>query len=189
MLLKDKNVVVYGAGGAVGGAVARGFAREGARVFLTARRPDVIDTIAKEITAHGGTAGTAVVDAGEEHAVAQHLDTVVAGAGSVDVSFNAIGIPQEGIQPVRRERAARLRRVRRNGASARPPRAGPDERGRPPGRRVPGAGAVPAVRPPTVLRQVTCRDVRPCLSARPRDAMGGKEGLTWKPSSGPYRSI
>ena len=36
MLLENKNVVVYGAGGAVGGAVARGLANEGARVFLTA---------------------------------------------------------------------------------------------------------------------------------------------------------
>ena len=35
MLLEGKNAVVYGAGGSVGGAVARTFAREGARVFLT----------------------------------------------------------------------------------------------------------------------------------------------------------
>ena len=54
MLLENKNVVVYGAGGAVGSAVARGFAHEGARVFLTARNLDVIDTVAKEISAAGG---------------------------------------------------------------------------------------------------------------------------------------
>ena len=34
MLLKSKNAISYGAGGAVGGAVARVFAREGANVFL-----------------------------------------------------------------------------------------------------------------------------------------------------------
>lgn len=34
MLLVDKNAVIYGAGGAIGGAVARTFTREGARVFL-----------------------------------------------------------------------------------------------------------------------------------------------------------
>ena len=38
MLLKRKNAVIYGAGGAVGGAVARTFAREGANVFLAGRR-------------------------------------------------------------------------------------------------------------------------------------------------------
>jgi NAD(P)-dependent dehydrogenase (short-subunit alcohol dehydrogenase family) len=37
MLLKDKTAVIYGGGGAIGGAVARVFAREGARVFLAGR--------------------------------------------------------------------------------------------------------------------------------------------------------
>lgn len=33
-LLKHKAAVIHGAGGAIGGAAARAFAREGARVFL-----------------------------------------------------------------------------------------------------------------------------------------------------------
>ncbi len=37
MLLEDKNAVIYGDGGKVGGAVTRAFAREGARVFLIGR--------------------------------------------------------------------------------------------------------------------------------------------------------
>jgi len=37
MLLENKNPVIYGAGGAVGGAVARAFARDGATVFLVGR--------------------------------------------------------------------------------------------------------------------------------------------------------
>jgi len=37
MLLQNKNAVIYGGGGAIGGAVARAFAREGARVFLAGR--------------------------------------------------------------------------------------------------------------------------------------------------------
>jgi NAD(P)-dependent dehydrogenase (short-subunit alcohol dehydrogenase family) len=38
MLPRGKNAVVYGGGGKVGGAVARAFAREGARVFLPGSR-------------------------------------------------------------------------------------------------------------------------------------------------------
>ncbi len=38
MMLKDKVAVIYGAGGAIGGAVARAFASEGANLFLTGRR-------------------------------------------------------------------------------------------------------------------------------------------------------
>jgi 3-oxoacyl-[acyl-carrier protein] reductase len=37
VLLEHKNAVIYGGGGAIGGAVARAFAREGARVFLAGR--------------------------------------------------------------------------------------------------------------------------------------------------------
>jgi NAD(P)-dependent dehydrogenase (short-subunit alcohol dehydrogenase family) len=100
MLLDNKNVVVYGAGGAVGGAVARGFAHEGARVFLTGRNRDNVDAVAKEIAAAGGTAETAVVDALDEKSVVEHLDSVVADAGRIDVSFNAIGIPPQGLQGI-----------------------------------------------------------------------------------------
>jgi len=50
MLLENKNAVIYGAAGAVGGAVARAFAREGARVFLTGRNLGAINLLAKEIS-------------------------------------------------------------------------------------------------------------------------------------------
>jgi NAD(P)-dependent dehydrogenase (short-subunit alcohol dehydrogenase family) len=100
MLLENKNVVIYGAGGAVGGAIARGFAHEGARVFLTGRNPDNVTTVAKEISAAGGAVETAVVDARDEKSVIEHLDAVVADAGSIDVSFNAIGISPQGLQGI-----------------------------------------------------------------------------------------
>ncbi|WP_062993048.1 SDR family NAD(P)-dependent oxidoreductase [Nocardia anaemiae] len=98
MLLENKNAVIYGGGGAVGGAVARSFAREGARVFLTGRKLDVLDAVAQEITAAGGVVETAQVDASDEQAVTEHLDAVVAQAGTIDVSFNAIGISPLGLQ-------------------------------------------------------------------------------------------
>jgi NAD(P)-dependent dehydrogenase (short-subunit alcohol dehydrogenase family) len=100
MLLENKNAVIYGAAGAVGSAVARAFAREGARVFLTGRDLGALNALAKEITAAGGTAETAEVDALDENAVAGHLDAVVDNAATVDISFNAIGIPQHGMQGI-----------------------------------------------------------------------------------------
>jgi NADP-dependent 3-hydroxy acid dehydrogenase YdfG len=74
VLLKKKNAVIYGAGGAVGGAVARTFAREGANVFLAGRTLESIDTVAKEIAADGDVVETAQVDALDENAVEQHID-------------------------------------------------------------------------------------------------------------------
>jgi NAD(P)-dependent dehydrogenase (short-subunit alcohol dehydrogenase family) len=91
MLLEDKTAVIYGAGGAIGGAVARAFAREGARLFLTGRDGAKVDGVAEEIVAAGGVAEAASVDALDADAVEEHLTAVVDGAGGVDISFNAIG--------------------------------------------------------------------------------------------------
>jgi NAD(P)-dependent dehydrogenase (short-subunit alcohol dehydrogenase family) len=93
MLLKNKVAVVYGAGGAIGGAVARGFAREGAQVFVTGRKRAPLEALAKELLAAGGSAEAAEVDALDEKAVEKHLKYVVEKAGRVDVSFNAVGVP------------------------------------------------------------------------------------------------
>jgi NAD(P)-dependent dehydrogenase (short-subunit alcohol dehydrogenase family) len=87
MLLEDKTAVIYGAGGAIGGAVARAFAREGARLFLTGRNVAKVEGVAKEIVAEASQ-----VDALDEKAVEEHLDTVVERAGAVDISFNAVGL-------------------------------------------------------------------------------------------------
>jgi 3-oxoacyl-[acyl-carrier protein] reductase len=91
MLLKDKVAVVYGAGGSIGGAAARAFAGEGARVFLAGRTAAPLERLAGDIRAAGGTAETAVVDALDEAAVNAFVDDVAARAGRIDVSFNAIG--------------------------------------------------------------------------------------------------
>jgi 3-oxoacyl-[acyl-carrier protein] reductase len=94
MPLKNKNAVIYGAGGAIGGAVARAFAREGARVFLSGRTLAKLEAVAKEITSSGGTADTAQVNALDEQAVQQHLGTIVKKAGGIDISFNAVGFQE-----------------------------------------------------------------------------------------------
>src|ERR687893_584650 len=90
MLLEDKNAVIYGAGGSIGGAVARAFAREGARVFLAGRTLAMLDNVAQEIRSAGGVAETAQVDALDEQAVDKYVDAVAESAGSVDISFNLI---------------------------------------------------------------------------------------------------
>jgi len=93
VLLQDKNAVIYGAGGSIGGAVARAFGREGARVFLAGRTEDAVKAVADDIRAAGGLAETAIVDALSEEAVDRHADAVVADAGSLDISFNLIAHP------------------------------------------------------------------------------------------------
>ena len=97
MLLQDKVAVIYGAGGAIGGGVARAFAAEGATLFLTGRLLAPVEAVAKDIVAAGGSAEAAAVDALDEQAVDRHLKLVIAQAGRVDISFNAVGIPDAEI--------------------------------------------------------------------------------------------
>jgi 3-oxoacyl-[acyl-carrier protein] reductase len=93
VLLEGKNAVIYGGGGAIGGAVARAFAREGARVFLAGRTGAKLEEVAEEIRTAGGAVETAEVDALDEKAVDEHADAVAAEAGSIDISFNLITHP------------------------------------------------------------------------------------------------
>lgn len=92
MLLENKVAVIYGAGGSIGGAIARAFAREGAQVFLSGRSHANVDALAQGIRANGGRAETAVVDALDEAAVNAYADKVAAQAGRIDISCNVIGV-------------------------------------------------------------------------------------------------
>jgi 3-oxoacyl-[acyl-carrier protein] reductase len=93
MLLEGKRAVIYGGGGSIGGAVARAFARQGARVFLAGRTLATLEEVAEEIRSAGGAAETAQVDALDADAVDRHADAIAAEAGGIDVSFNLITHP------------------------------------------------------------------------------------------------
>jgi NAD(P)-dependent dehydrogenase (short-subunit alcohol dehydrogenase family) len=97
MMLKDKVAVIYGAGGAIGSAVAGAFASEGAHLFLTGRFLAPVEVLAKDIVSAGGSAEAAEVDALDEQAMDDHLQSVIDKAGRVDISFNAVGIPDTKI--------------------------------------------------------------------------------------------
>src|SRR6266849_5819230 len=84
--------VIYGGGGAIGGAVARAFAREGAKVFLAGPTRARLDAVAYDITASGGIVEVAEVDALDERSVEAHAEAVAAKAGGIDIALNAVGI-------------------------------------------------------------------------------------------------
>jgi len=90
MLLENKNAIIYGAGGGIGGGVARSFARQGAKVFLAGRTRGKLEAVAEDITAAGGSAGVAELDALDERAVEEHARAVSEHAGGIDVSFNLV---------------------------------------------------------------------------------------------------
>jgi 3-oxoacyl-[acyl-carrier protein] reductase len=91
VLLQDKVCMIHGASGAIGGAVARTFAREGARLFLSGRNLASVEAVANEIVAAGGRAEAAQVDAFDEGAVEKHTAGVADKAGRIDIVLNAVG--------------------------------------------------------------------------------------------------
>src|SRR6266566_1294257 len=90
-LLTHKHAVIFGAGGAIGTAMAKEFAAQGATVFLSDRRLAAIEQVAEEIHQNGGTAYAAGVDAFDEQAVQAYLDRVAQEGGSIDILLNVMG--------------------------------------------------------------------------------------------------
>jgi 3-oxoacyl-[acyl-carrier protein] reductase len=88
VLLKDKTAIVYGAAGAIGSAVARAYAREGATVHLTGRTEATLEQVAERVRRDGGTAQVAQLDVLDRSAVEHHASAVTADRG-IDICFNA----------------------------------------------------------------------------------------------------
>ena len=95
--LKNKVAVVYGNGG-VGTAIATAFANEGAMVYLAGRTSKKIKTIADAIVVAGGKIETVILDTLDETAVENHMDEIIRKSGRIDITFNAIGLPQTSTQ-------------------------------------------------------------------------------------------
>ena len=92
MLLDGRTAVVYGGGGAIGGAVAQAFAEQGAHVIVAGRTQSSLERVVRLLTERGLGARAAQVDALVESEVEAHLDRVVAEHGGIDISFNVISI-------------------------------------------------------------------------------------------------
>ena len=88
------NVVIHGAGGAIGGAVALEFARRGSVLFLAGHNESSVSATAAEVRALGATAHTTRVDACSRVEVDAHTNAVADRAGRIDVMLNAVGIPR-----------------------------------------------------------------------------------------------
>ncbi|MEJ6392077.1 SDR family oxidoreductase [Gymnodinialimonas sp. 2305UL16-5] len=92
MLLNGKTIIITGASSGIGAAAAKIFAAEGAKLVLGARRAELLEEIANEISADGGEvdflAGD-VAEAGYAEKLVQRADTRF---GGLDGAFNNAGV-------------------------------------------------------------------------------------------------
>ena len=111
ILLENKNAIVYGGGGPIGGAVSRAFACEGAHLFLAGRTLAKVEAVAEEISAAGRTAEAARVDALDEQTVDEQSNAVAeeAGASTSPSTPSRSGPPRAAKRPRLPWRACMLR--------------------------------------------------------------------------------
>jgi 3-oxoacyl-[acyl-carrier protein] reductase len=90
--LDGKTAIVTGASRGIGRAIAVKLAEEGARVVLTARDPDLLDSAVRQITESGGKATRIIADLRERSAAA----AIVSACEAVDILVNNAGATKRG---------------------------------------------------------------------------------------------
>lgn len=95
MLLAGKVTVIFGGSGAIGSAVAQTMAREGAHVYLGARRQEKLDWTASSIRTAGGAVETFITDVLDEHDASKQVTRLIQQTGGIDVVVNATGFMHE----------------------------------------------------------------------------------------------
>ena len=90
--LKGKTGLVTGASSGIGRAIARALGREGVRLLVTARRPDSLDRLARDIEAEGGVRPVVLSQNILEADAARILaDAAVRELGTVGILVNCAG--------------------------------------------------------------------------------------------------
>jgi 3-oxoacyl-[acyl-carrier protein] reductase len=92
MRLRDKAVLITGAGGRQATAVAVVFAREGARVAMCGLDAEELQRLAARIESHGGNAASRAADLSDPAACEAAVAFAVEAYGRIDVLYNNIGV-------------------------------------------------------------------------------------------------
>lgn len=109
MSLQGKRALVTGASGALGGAIARRLASQGAALLLHAHsRPDAVQALADAIQADGGRAQAVVFDLSDDAATRAACERMLAD-GAVQIVINNAGVHDDAVFPALR--AAQWHRV------------------------------------------------------------------------------
>jgi len=94
--LSGKNAIITGAGRGIGRAIAIALASEGVNVGLLAQSEETLQSVAKEVEAHGVKATFSTADVSSNDEVNQAIDSLTNDLGQVDILINNAGIAKFG---------------------------------------------------------------------------------------------
>lgn len=90
--LRDKRVLITGAAGGIGSALARRFAREGSQLLLADLQPDRLSAVAEQVHNTGGTARNYSLDVTAADSIVALREQILADTGPIDVLVNNAGV-------------------------------------------------------------------------------------------------
>ena len=100
--LQDKVAIVTGGNSGVGAATALLFAREGAKVVISARREPQLEEVAAKIREAGGEVLPVVSDISKREDADNLIAKTIETYGKVDILINSAGVLEEGLKPIDR---------------------------------------------------------------------------------------
>ncbi len=95
--LNGKVVVVTGASSGIGEAMAREYAKMGAKVVMAARREEELKRIASEIEAEGGKVAYSACDVVKEEECKRLIEVAIEAFGSIDVLICNAGLSMRAL--------------------------------------------------------------------------------------------
>ena len=95
--LKDKRIVITGASSGIGEAMAREYAKMGAKVVMAARRSEELERIAAEIRNAGGSVAFAACDVTKEEECKHLMEVAVEAFGGIDVLICNAGLSMRAL--------------------------------------------------------------------------------------------
>lgn len=98
--LQDKVVIITGGNSGVGAATALLFAKEGAKVVISARRQPQLEEVAAKVREAGGEVLPVVCDISKPEDADHLITKTVETYGRVDVLINSAGVLEEGLKPI-----------------------------------------------------------------------------------------
>ena len=100
--LDGKVAIITGGNSGVGAATAKLFAKEGAKVIITARREGPLEDVAKEIREAGGEVLPVATDISKKGDADKLVAKAVEVYGKFDILVNNAGVLEEGLKPIDR---------------------------------------------------------------------------------------